>query len=189
MGLAELDKSIFKIINYQMSNPVFDLFMPFIRNQYLWMPLYIFLIVFILTNFKKTTAWYLVFAIGTVILSNFISSDLIKGNIYRLRPCNDPSLANYIHVLVGYRPQSSSFTSSHATNHFAMAAFFYYTLKKYLGNYCYLFMGWAAIICFAQIYVGVHFPFDILAGAAIGFVLGYLSARSFNRNYGLIRAA
>lgn len=187
MQILEIDKTIFKFINYRMSNQVFDTLMPFIRNQYLWMPLYIFLIVLIITNFKKTVIWYLVFAIGTVILSDFISSDLIKGNIFRLRPCNDPSLADYIHVLVGYRPQSSSFTSSHATNHFAMATFFYYTLKKQIGNISYLFFVWAVIICFAQVYVGVHFPFDVLTGAIIGFVLGYLSAISFNKNYGLIR--
>jgi len=189
MNLQETDKAIFKFINHGLSNPFFDQVMPFIRNQHFWSPFYIFMVVFILVNFKKNRGWYLLFAIGTVIVSNFVSSDLIKGNIYRLRPCNDASLASYINVLVGYKPQSSSFTSSHAANHFAMATFFYYTLKNYLGKLSYLFFVWAFVICFAQVYVGVHFPFDVFAGGVIGFVLGYLPARNFNKNYGLVRAA
>jgi len=188
MDIIQLDKALFKFINHRLSNPVMDEWMPFIRNQYTWMPLYLFLIVFVFINFKKNPGWWLVYAIGTVILSNFISSDLIKNNVFRLRPCNDPSFSGYIHVLVGYRPQSSSFTSSHAANHFALATFFYYSMKKHLGNSTLLFFLWAFSISFAQIYVGVHYPIDIVAGALIGFVLGYLSSGTFNRNYGLARS-
>jgi undecaprenyl-diphosphatase len=188
MDLAGIDKALFGILNYRISNPVFDAIMPFIRNQHTWSPFYLFMLVFILVNFKSNTAWWVFFAAGTVILSDFISSDIIKDHIFRLRPCNDPALAGHIHVLVNYRPQSSSFTSSHATNHFAMASFFYYTLRRFIGKWSWLFFGWAFLICFAQVYVGVHYPFDVASGGAIGFVLGYLSASSFNKNYGLVRA-
>lgn len=188
MDLAGIDKALFGLLNYRISNPVFDEIMPFVRNQHTWTPFYLFMLIFILSNFKTNTGWWLVFAAGTVILSNFISSDIIKENIFRLRPCNDPSLAAKIHVLVGYRPQSSSFTSSHATNHFAMASFFYFTLRGFIGKWSWLFFAWAFLVGLAQIYVGVHFPFDVVAGSAIGFVLGYLSASNFNKNYGLVRS-
>ena len=184
--LLQLDKQFFQAINGRWHNSFFDAIMPFIRNSNFWIPLYLFLLLFAIFNFKKNTCWWIFFAAGTVIISNFISSDIIKENILRLRPCNDPQLADTVRVLVTYRPQSSSFTSSHATNHFAMAAFFYFTLKQFMGKWAILFFIWASLICYAQVYVGVHFPLDIICGGLIGFVFGYLSARSFNKNHELL---
>ncbi|MFT3980137.1 MAG: phosphatase PAP2 family protein [Ferruginibacter sp.] len=184
--LITLDKQLFTVINHQWSNGIFDSLMPFIRNQYTWFPLYLFLLVYGLVNFKKKAWWWIVFAICTAILTNIISSDFIKGNISRIRPCSDPSMAENLRFLVGYCPKSSSFTSSHATNHFGLAAFFYYTLRPYWGKWCWLFYAWAAIICYAQVYVGVHYPLDVAAGGLIGFIFGYLSAKSYNKNYSLV---
>ena len=184
--LLQLDKQFFQAINGRWHNGLFDAVMPFIRNSNFWIPLYLFLLLFAIFNFKKNLWWWIFFAAGTVIISNFISSDIIKENILRLRPCNDPQLAGTVRVLVTYRPQSSSFTSSHATNHFAMATFFYFTLKKFMGKWVLLFFAWASLICYAQVYVGVHFPLDVISGGLIGFVFGYLSARSFNRNHQLL---
>ncbi len=184
--LLGLDKELFSLINGKWHNEWFDTLMPFLRNANSWVPLYLFLLVFALYNFKKNTWWWIFFAAGTVIISNFLSADIIKENFFRLRPCNDPELADTVRVLVTYRPQSSSFVSSHATNHFAMAAFFYFTLSKFMGKWALLFFYWALSICYAQVYVGVHFPLDTICGGLIGFVFGYLSARSFNKNYDLV---
>ena len=184
--ILNIDRAIFEYINDHAHNSFFDVFFSMMRNSVTWVPLYIFMLVFILVNFKKDNYWWIFFAIGTVILSNFISSDIIKVNIYRVRPCNDPLLIDKINFLIGYRPQSSSFTSSHATNHFAMATFFFFTLQKYIGKTAWLFMLWAAIICFSQVYVGVHFPLDVICGGIIGYLFGYLSATSFNKRYSLM---
>lgn len=184
--LLQLDKQLFRLINGEWHNSLFNTIMPFLRNANFWLPLYLFLLLFALFNFKKNTWWWVFFAAGTVILSNFLSSDIIKENIFRIRPCNDPELADSVRVLVNYRPKSSSFTSSHAMNHFAMAAFFYFTLKKIIAQWGLLFFFWAFLICYSQVYVGVHFPLDVSAGGLIGFVFGYLSARSFNKNYELV---
>jgi len=184
--LLQLDKQFFQLINGRWHNSFFDVVMPFLRNSNSWIPLYLFLLLFAIFNFKKNTWWWILFAAGTVIVANFISADIIKETIFRLRPCNDPQLAGTVRVLVTYKPQSSSFVSSHATNHFAMAAFFYFTLNRFIGKWALLFFIWASAICYAQVYVGVHFPVDIICGALIGFVFGYLTARSFNKNYELI---
>lgn len=184
--LLHLDKELFKLINGRWHNDLFDAIMPIIRNSLLWYPFYLFLIVFILVNYKKHVWWWICFAACTAVLTNFISSDIIKENIIRTRPCNDPELGNSVRFLLNYRPQSSSFTSSHATNHFGLAAFFYFTLKNSIGKWAYLFFFWAFIIVYAQVYVGVHYPIDIICGGLIGFVFGYLSARSYNNNYGLV---
>ena len=184
--LLEYDRQLFTVINSKWTNGLFDATLPYIRNQYFWGPLYLFLAVLVLYNFKKNAGWWLLFFIGTAVLTDFISSDLIKPNFFRLRPCNDPSMAEHLRFLVSYRPKSSSFTSSHATNHFGLAAFFYYTLRDHIGKWGLLFFAWAGIIIYAQMYVGVHYPLDVVCGGLIGFLFGYLSAKSFNKNYSLV---
>ncbi len=184
--LLTYDRQLFRLINSKWSNSFFDWLMPWLRNSNVWLPLYLFLLLFGLINYKKTGWWWVIFGACTVILTDFISSKLIKETIIRIRPCNDPSLADYIHVLVGYRPQSSSFVSSHAANHFGMAMYFYTTLRKTVGQWPLLFFLWAFSIAFSQVYVGVHFPLDVACGALIGILIGYLSGKSFNRNYGLL---
>ncbi len=184
--LLTYDQHLFKLINNQWSNPFFDWLMPWLRNSIMWDPLYLFLVLFITFNLKKNGWWWVVFAAGTVILTDFVSSKIIKENIIRLRPCNDPDIAAWIHVLVGYRPQNSSFTSSHAANHFGMAMFIFYTLRTHFKKWPALFFIWAFSISFAQVYVGVHYPLDIICGGLIGILIGYLSGKSFNKTYGLV---
>lgn len=183
--LIQADRQLFRLINSDWSNPVMDALSPFIRNSMTWVPLYLFLILLIVSNFRHNRTWWVVFAAGTAILTNFISSDLIKENIMRVRPCNDPSMADHLRFLLSYRPQSSSFTSSHATNHFGLAMYLHITLKDHIGKWTLVFFLWALVIVYAQVYVGVHFPLDVISGGLIGTVFGYLSAKSFNRQYGL----
>jgi membrane-associated phospholipid phosphatase len=184
-SLLNRDLQLFRLINYKWHNSVFDTLMPLFRNASFWYPLYLFLLLFVLINFKKNGGWWILFAALTVVLTNFISSDLIKEHIIRVRPCNEEAIADWVRVLVGYRPQSSSFTSSHATNHFGMAVFFFLTLRTQFSKWPSLFLIWAAIICYAQVYVGVHYPLDVISGAIIGILIGYLSANMFNKYFGL----
>lgn len=180
------DKQLFKSINYDWSNSFFDWLMPWLRNSNVWAPLYLFMIVLVVVNYKKTAWWWVLLAIATVSITDLVSSRIIKENIIRLRPCNDPAIADWVRVLVGYRPQSSSFVSNHASNHFALAMFLYLTLKPHWGKWPLLFFVWAFSICFAQVYVGVHYPLDVTCGALFGILIGYLSGKSFNKYYGLL---
>ena len=184
--LLQSDRQLFKLINSEWNSSLLDAVMPFARNQHLWTPFYLFMLLFVAVNFKKNVWWWILFAAAVVTLANIVSSDFIKGNVFRLRPCNDPTMADGLRFLVSYRPQSSSFTSSHATNHFALAAFFYYTLKNFIGKKALLFFAWAGIVIYAQVYVGVHYPLDVIFGGLVGYLLGYLAARSFNKNYSLV---
>jgi membrane-associated phospholipid phosphatase len=185
-SILQADKNFFIFINDHMHNSFFDWLMPLIRNSITWIPLYLFLLVFLFTNFTKNKWLWILYAAGTAIISDFVSSGLIKKNFFRLRPCNDPEISSKINYLLSYKPQSSSFTSSHAFTHFALAAFFFYTLKKFAGKWSYLFYLWAFSIAFAQVYIGVHFPLDVVCGGIIGFVFGYLSAKSFNKGQSLM---
>jgi undecaprenyl-diphosphatase len=177
------DESLLRLINDKWHNDFFDFLMPWLRNATAWVPLYFFLGLFILTNYKKTGCYLIFFAAASVILSNYVSSNLVKEFIFRLRPCNDPALQSWLRVLVAYRPQSSSFTSSHAANHFCMAMFLFVTLKNEIGKWSLLFFIWAASICYAQVYVGVHYPIDVTCGAIIGILIGYLTGSLFNKKF------
>lgn len=185
-GIEAADRKVFFFINDRMSNHFFDSVLPFVRESTIWAPLYLFMLVFAVSNFGKRGWLWFLFAICTAALCDLVSSHLIKEHIFRLRPCQDPELADSIHILVNYCPMSSSFTSSHATTHFGLATFIVVTLRRYISGWAYLFLVWAAVISFAQVYVGVHYPFDVVSGGILGGLLGFIVARFFNNDAGLI---
>ena len=179
--LLNLDRQAFYLINHKGQNGLFDTVLPLLRHAYFWVPLYAFLMIYVVTNFRKNVLLWILFTLLLVTLTNYISSDFIKQFIFRLRPCNDSSLVPPARLLLSYKPQSSGFTSSHATNHFAMAVFFFVTMRKQTGNVALLFFLWALLIGYSQVYVGVHFPLDIAGGAIVGSSLGLLFAYIFKR--------
>ena len=151
----------------------------FVREAEFWVPFYLFLSNLFGDEHKlKSWLWSLYLAM-TVIISDTISSHLIKDRlIYRLRPCGNPFWADSIHFLANYCPTSSSFTSSHACNHFAMAVFMYRTLRP-VSRWWALVLLWAFVISYAQVYVGVHYPLDVVCGGTLGSIIGWLISRVF----------
>jgi undecaprenyl-diphosphatase len=184
--LVDFDTYLFGIVNQKASNSFFDSIMPFVRQPLFWLPLYLFVILFAIYNFPKKAAIWIGSLLLTVTITDSVSSHIFKPFFGRLRPCNNPELADSIHLLVDHCGQNGSFTSSHATNHFGIAVFIFITLKKVWGKFNYLFILWAAVISFAQVYVGVHFPFDVIGGAILGSGIGYLTASAFKTKVGCI---
>jgi undecaprenyl-diphosphatase len=137
--------------------------------------MYLFFSVLLFLKQGKKVGLFLLFAILTIGLSDFTSSVLIKENIQRIRPCNDPVFKKQVFLRApcgsGY-----SFTSSHATNHFALATFIILGLGTFIRKWRYLILFWAISIGFAQIYVGVHYPLDVLVGFLLGALIGGLGA-------------
>jgi undecaprenyl-diphosphatase len=185
-GIDGVDRKLFFFVNNGLANNFFDTVMPFLRESNFWIPLYLFLLVFILVNFGYRGWLWILFAVCTAALCDLVSSHLIKEHIFRLRPCQNPELANQIRILANYCPRSSSFTSSHATNHFGLAMFIVVTLSAYTKPWIRLFFVWAAVICFAQVYIGVHYPLDVVSGGLLGCGLGYIIAVFFNNYAGLV---
>lgn len=184
-NILQADHWLFNKINQDWTSPAADLIFPFLREAELWVPLYLFLLVFITMNFGKKGWRWVFLLIITAALSDQISSSGIKHLIFRLRPCHSPELADTIHILVGYCPVSSSFTSSHACNHFAAAWFIFLTLR-HTSKWWWLVFAWAFLISYAQVYVGVHYPVDVLGGALAGSLIGWLMARLFKRLSGTL---
>jgi undecaprenyl-diphosphatase len=123
-------------------------------------------------------------ALATILLSDQISSSVVKPLFARLRPCNDPDLSTQVRLLLDGCGAGYSFTSSHATNHFALAIFLTVTLRQWIGKYTWVLYLWAASIGYAQVYAGVHYPFDILAGALLGTGIGWFTGNFYQRNLG-----
>ena len=173
------DYWLFSHINQRWTSPVLDNVLLFVREAEFWVPFYLFLLVFMAMNFgKKGLLWSLYLAM-TVIISDTISSHLIKDRlVYRLRPCGSPFWADSIHFLANYCPSGSSFTSSHACNHFAMAVFIYRTLRP-VSRWWALVLIWALVISYAQVYVGVHYPLDVICGGILGSLIGWLVSLVF----------
>jgi membrane-associated phospholipid phosphatase len=184
-ALLQLDRSLFRLLNGRWHNSLFDAVLPFLRNSLLWLPLYLFLLVFVLVNFSKRW-WIAGYAIATAMLTDTISSTIIKNLIYRQRPCSDPAMAGQVRFIVPYCPMSSSFTSSHAANHFGIAVLLFLLLRPFIGHWAWAFIAWAAIIGYAQIYVGVHYPTDILGGSLVGILTGWGMYRLFCYHPGLL---
>ena len=185
-GMDAFEQKAFFFVNGGLANNFFDNIMPFLREASIWAPLYLFMLVFITANFGNRGWLWILFFICTAAVCDLVSSHLIKEHIFRLRPCQNPALAHQIRILANYCPRSSSFTSSHATNHFGMAMFVVITLRAYTSRWINLFFLWAAVICFSQVYVGVHYPSDVMSGALLGCALGYIIAVFFNNYAGLI---
>jgi len=192
--ILSLDQILFSWINQDLANPFLDAIMPYWREKMTWIPLYagILIISFLKFSWKKALVFIILLA-GTVGVADQISSQWIKKSVKRVRPCNDQLLKKEVHLLVdcgsGY-----SFTSSHATNHFAIASFIAFALFSNKKMWRILLLFWAGSIAFGQVYVGVHYPLDVTIGAILGILIGwgmlwlfwYLEGRQFMQNRSIV---
>lgn len=184
LQLEKLDQWLFIKINSGSANPFFDSLMPFMRYPLNWAPLYLFFGAFALLNYKGKGAWWILFFICTIALTDMTGNHFFKQNFERIRPCGDPDFFYNVRLLVNHCSTGYSFISNHAANHFGLAAFFFLTTKPLLKRWAWIAFAWAALIAYAQVYVGIHYPFDVMAGALLGLLLGTLTGTIFNKRYG-----
>lgn len=177
-ALVNLDKWLFRLLNGRWHNALFDAVLPYMRTPVTWVPLYLFLLVFLLLNFRRG-GWIVLYTACTAALTDTLSSTLIKHLVTRQRPCSAPDMVGQVRFIVNYCPVSSSFTSSHAANHFGIATFLYFVLRPVLGRWAAAGFVWAGLIAYAQVYVGVHYPIDVTAGALVGIATGWGLFRLF----------
>jgi membrane-associated phospholipid phosphatase len=182
--LFGLDMTPWFYLHVRWRSEALDALMPYMRNQFFWAPWYLFLLIFMPANFGKRgwiwlAGFLLCFALGDISSGHFL-----KHWIERVRPCNDPRLAQYVHLIV---PRSSgwSFPSSHAANHFALGTFCAVTFHHRLKWFWPVPVFWALIVGYAQVYVGVHYPMDVLGGALLGGLIGIVVAWVFHQRWTL----
>lgn len=183
--LRYADTQLFLKINTEWTNPLLDSIYPWYREANAWVPLYLFLIVFAIMNFKEKALPWILFAVLTATLTDQLSSSFIKNLVERPRPCREELLMGQVRLILNNCSGGYSFPSSHATNHFGFAMFLFLTLRPIMKKWGYVFFIWAATIAYGQVYVGVHYPLDILAGTGLGCLIGYLTGTYFNKRIGL----
>ena len=171
-------------VNQVWSNKLFDSVFPWLRESAFWLPLYLFFFAFALLNFGKRGAIWVIFFLITVTICDQLSG-YIKHWIQRPRPCNDPLMMQFIRLRLSGCAGGFSFTSSHAANHFGLAMFINLTLRNVTGIKTGWLFLWAFFVCYAQMYVGVHYPLDILGGMLVGLFGGGVSASLFNLKFRL----
>ncbi len=177
--LIELDKKLFLLIHNGMSNSFFDFIMPWIRNKYFWIPIYIVFILLMIYYFRKKSWLVILSAFAVVGIADFISSGILKPMFHRLRPFHNPDLISHIHQVISFG-SGFSFVSSHAANHYALAVFIGIIFKEKINWLFPVLLCWATLICFAQVYVAYHYPADIVAGSVVGIIPATFAAYIVN---------
>lgn len=183
--IIKLDQLLFELINHDSQHFLWDDLMLLVRNPASWIPLYIFLTIFFIRKAPRQAWQFILFSFLTFTVTDSLCSQL-KEIFERLRPCADTQMMLYTRNVIDCGGLYS-FPSNHATNHFGLATFWYVVIDKTFGNRWKWFWGWAALICYAQVYVGKHYPLDVSVGAVLGIFTGWAMARLFLffRNRGL----
>jgi len=173
-SLIHLDRNLFEWIHFELSSHPLDLILPILRDKLTWIPVYVFIVygLYQKYGFKKGMASTM-FLLLAVVITNLLNSHFLKNIVQRERPCRLDNFTRDIQELV-YCGEAYSFPSSHAANHFTISIFLILLLKDASRWIKIVLIFWATIICFAQVYVGVHYPSDVIAGFLVGFLVAVL---------------
>ena len=181
--VIEWDQHLFIKLNSQWTNPFFDAVLPYFRDSVFWAPLYLFILVFMIVNFGEKGLWWSIAFVCTIAITDVVGARVFKESFERLRPCSDPEFSFHVRLLLKHCSGSYSFVSNHAANHFGIATFALFTFRGIFKKWMYLAYVWAFFIAYAQVYVGVHYPLDVVGGAVLGIMVGSLTAWIFHRKW------
>lgn len=167
--LLELDHDVFTFLN-SLGSTKYDPFWLYITQQIHWIPFFLLLFYLIYKKIGSKQTLYLLFFVAILIAFTDQLTNVFKNGFERLRPCNNPHLGSTIRkVLIR---DSFSFFSGHAANTSAVATLLYLVMKKHY-KYFWLIFLWPLIFAYSRIYLGLHFPSDILFGYFMGALTGF----------------
>lgn len=174
--LQHIDEKLLLIINGNRSE-VFDNLMTWASGKLTWWPFYLFILGLLAWHYRWKALWILLFVVLLISLSDQTSVHFFKNVFHRLRPCHEPGLRELIVLVNNHCGGKYGFISSHAANSFALAIFLRYIVP---GRwFAILILAWACLVSYSRVYLGVHYPFDIIVGAAWGSLLGWAVAKGW----------
>jgi undecaprenyl-diphosphatase len=167
--LERLDQQLFLFLN-SFNSPFWDQVMSVISGVITWVPLYLAILIVLGFKYKRKFFILILIIIIAVTLSDQVSV-LIKNGVHRLRPCHEPSLEGLVHLVKGYCGGKYGFVSSHASNSFMVATFSLLMIRRKWFSYSMII--WALIVGYSRIYLGVHYPIDVICGSLLGILVGW----------------
>ncbi len=175
--LNQLDASVLLFFN-SMHSPFFDKFMMLCTGRFIWIPMYVTILFILLKSFKPRLVLVYAVAIALAItLTDQTCASIIRPFFERMRPSNiDNPLSQSLHLVDGYRGGQYGFPSCHAANSFALAVFIVCLVRRW--RLAIFIFSWATLNSYSRLYLGVHYPGDLLVGAVIGSAFGYLCYRA-----------
>lgn len=176
--LNSIDIELFLFLN-GLHNSFFDPVMYWLSHKLIWTPMYLLIVFLMIRRYKIKGLLMLMFVGLVIVLCDQTASGFLKNFVQRLRPSHEPSLAGLIHLSKAGPGGLYGFVSSHAANVFGLATFLYFVLDKQFKPLKYWLFTWAFLVSYSRIYNGVHYPGDVVGGAIIGFLFGYLMAKAF----------
>ncbi len=179
--LEALDRAAFLAINGWHA-PWADGPMLLVSEMLTWFPLYLVFLFLIQRRFDWRGLWWAIPVLGLMILcSDKGSVILFKETVQRLRPCHEPTLQGMVHLVKEGCGGRFGFVSSHASNHFAIALFMIGVLGGRPRWALPALLAWASLVAYSRVYLGVHYPGDVLVGALYGAGIGAIFAVLFRR--------
>jgi len=158
-------------------SPLSDIIMFWISNKIIWIPFYCWLLYLIIKNYRKESIFIIFLTIILVCITDQVSTNIFKIFFHRLRPCH--ALGDMVHLVNGYCGGQYGFISSHASNSFGIAVFIIYLLKKKYKYIFFIMLFWASIISYSRVYLGAHYPLDVICGAAFGSFIGWIISKKY----------
>lgn len=176
--LLEYDKELFLFLN-NLGSSTWDGFWLFITNKYNSIPIYLLLVMLSYKHFglKKTLLAFI--AVALMILCVDQLANFFKYGVQRLRPCYDVDINELMRLVKFSCGGRFGYFSAHAANSFSVAIFFTILMRSMYARIGIFLMVWAIFIAYSRIYIGVHFPLDVLSGVLIGSLMGWLFAKLF----------
>lgn len=175
--LSTIDTQLLLWIN-SFNTPALDQFMWLLSHKLVWVPMYLITIALVFNRFGLKRGLMIIIGVAlAVTLADQTCATIIRPLVQRMRPANpDNPISTLVHIVNGYRGGRYGFPSCHAANTFAVATYLSYVFRRRTLVVWSLFL-WAAFNCYSRMYLGVHYPGDIIVGAMIGSIMGYVSYR------------
>ena len=174
--LIQLDREVFLFFN-GLHNQAFDSIMWWVSGKTTWWPFYLALLGYLTWKQRWNMVPLVIFIALSVTLTDQTSVHLFKNVFMRLRPCHEPALEGLVHIVNNKCGGQYGFVSSHAANTFGVAVLVLLVIRR--GWFTALMIFWAALVSYSRVYLGVHYPGDILGGAILGALCGWLVYLAF----------
>jgi undecaprenyl-diphosphatase len=172
--LIAYDKEVFLFLN-GLGTPSWDAFWMFATNKFSSIPLYAILLALSFKKFGWKATLVLLVSVALMITVVDQTANLFKKVLFlRLRPCHDETVLHAMRLVKSYCGGRYGYFSAHAGNSFAVATFFALSFRSIFKWMPLLLVCWALIVSYSRIYIGVHFPLDVITGITVGLLAGWL---------------